>query len=184
MTVSEQALAASRDFMRAADRLPTFYSLSAAFNGLLDLLESDEQDEAAILAELERLGQDIRQKAHGIAVVINALEHMAEAQSSEAKRLSAKAKANENHAQRLRQYTLGVMKELELPRIETGPFTLAIRQNPPSVVVEDAAAVPSDYQRTRIEISVDKRAILDAFKSTGEIPPGVAIVRTERIDLR
>lgn len=176
---------ASRNFMIAANRLPTLYELSSEFNALLALLEDEAQDEVAIQHELERLAGDIRQKAYGIAVVLQTLEHMAELQSAEAKRLSNKAKSNQAHADRLRAYTLNVMQNTPgCERIEAGFFTLAIRQNPYAVTVNDASLVPSEFNRTKITVDVDKRAILETFKSTGEIPPGVSVGRSERLDIK
>jgi hypothetical protein len=69
------------------------------------------------------------------------------------------------------------------PQIETSRFSLSIRTNPPACTVVDAAAVPGEYQRTKIEISVDRRAILEDFKRDGVIPPGVEITRGERLSI-
>jgi phage host-nuclease inhibitor protein Gam len=173
--------------MSVANRLPTFYDLGEQFTRLIELLEGDPQltDEADIQRELEQLAGDIRAKSYGIAVVIQSLENMSEMQAAEAKRLAAKAKANQAHADRLRAYALDVMQNTPgCERIEAGYFTLAIRSNPPSVAVLDASAVASEFQRTKITVDVDKRAILEQFKVTGEIPTGVDIVRTVRLDIR
>jgi hypothetical protein len=180
----EQIEAASRQFIDVATRLPVFYKLAAEFTRLIDMLE-EEQDEEAIQQELQRIAGDIRRKAHGIAVVIQSLENMAALQAAEAKRLAAKAKTNQSHADRLRAYTLDIMRNTPgCERIEAGYFTLAIRLNPYSVTVEDEAAVPSEFNRTRITVEVDKRAVLESFKATHEVPSGVSIGRTERLEIR
>jgi hypothetical protein len=44
--------------------------------------------------------------------------------------------------------------------------------------------VPDEYVRTVTTTSVDKRAILDAYKATGEIVSGVEITRAQRLDIR
>jgi hypothetical protein len=106
---------------------------------------------------------------------------MAELQKAEAQRLAAKAKATSANADRLKDYAKRCMQQIGIERLETGTFTLVVRQNPHSVVVLDAAAVPSEYTRTTITVDVDKRGILAAFKESGEIPPGVNVVRTESL---
>jgi predicted TIM-barrel fold metal-dependent hydrolase len=174
---------ASRAFNAAAERLSTLYSLSSDYTMLLDLLEDPESDPAEVQAELERVAGDIRAKAYGVAAVVQTLGAMAEVQRNEAKRLTEKARRNEAHADRLRQYAKECMQQLGIERLDTGTFTLAVRVNPPSVNVLDAALVPSEFQRTKIEVSVDKRAILDAFKTDGEIVPGTEIVRTDRLSI-
>lgn len=175
---------AEAGFLRAAERLPVLWRLSEEFNNLIALLEDPEADPVEVEAEMQRVAGDIRVKAGGVAVVIRALEGLSEFQKAEGQRLSAKAKATQGHADRLRDYAKRCLAEIGEERIETGTFTLAIRVNPPSVEVLDAAAVPNEYQRTKIEVSVDKRAILEAFKKDGEIVPGTQVVRTDRLEIR
>jgi hypothetical protein len=76
------------------------------------------------------------------------------------------------------------MKSIGVDRLETGTHTLAVRLNNPSVNVVDAAAIPSEFNRTKVTIEPDKVGILAAYKKDGEIPPGVEIVRNERLDIR
>ena len=177
-------VAASAAFMRTADRLPTLYQLSEEWEALVELLEEENPDEEAVFAALQAVAGDIRRKAYGAAALTKTLERMAEIQDAESDRLARKAKANKAHAQRIREFVLDAMKRIDQPRIETGTFTLAIRQNNPSVLVEDASAVPSEYERTKIIVEVDKLAILKHYRETGDIPLGVSIARTERLDIR
>jgi hypothetical protein len=69
-------------------------------------------------------------------------------------------------------------------RIETIAHTISIRTNPPAVTVVDASAVPHEYNREKITIDTDRRAILEYFKTTGEVVPGVEITRGQRLDIR
>jgi hypothetical protein len=59
-----------------------------------------------------------------------------------------------------------------------------LRSNPPAVQVLEELLVPDDYKRVVTTTSVDKRAVLDAYKTTGEIVPGVEIVRGTRLEVR
>lgn len=175
---------ASAQFMAVAERLPTLWTLTAEWDALLTLVEeTPDADQASIEAEIERVTGDIRRKAHGIGVVIRQLEGLAEFQKAESQRLAAKARTNQATADRIKDYAKRCMQAMDIERLETGTFTLAVRVNPPSVNVLDAALVPSEFQRTKIEVSVDKRAILDAFKTDGEIVPGTEIVRTDRLSI-
>lgn len=185
MTATSADIAmASREFNRAANRLPTLFSLSAEFDRLLSLYEDPDSDPDEINAELEKVAGDIRAKSHGVAVVLQGLDRLAEFQRAESRRLAEKARVNEAHAERLRQYALTCMTSMGIDRLETGIFTLAVRQNPPAVVVLDAAAVPGEFTKTVITVNVDKRGILDHHKATGEIPAGVDIQRGQRLEIR
>jgi hypothetical protein len=174
-------LVASKDFMRASDRLSTLWQLTEDFEALVALLEDPDADPDAIDAEMQRVAGDIKTKAFGVASVINALEGLAAFQKMNADRLAVKAKANQAHADRLRSYAHACMRAIGVDRLETGQYTLAIRTNPPSVVVQDAAAIPNEFNRTKITVEPDKTAIKDHWKQTGELVPGVDIVRTESL---
>jgi hypothetical protein len=76
------------------------------------------------------------------------------------------------------------MQLLGTERIETTRFTLAIRTNPPSVEVFDETQVPADFIRVITTRSIDKRAILEHVKATGELVDGVDVLRRQRLEIR
>lgn len=172
--------------MVAAERLPVLYHLAAEFNDLVFLLEEPDQDIEAIEVELHRVVGDIRTKGHGAAVVIQALEGMAEFQKVESQRLAAKAKANAAHADRIRNYVMACMQSIGEDRIETGVFTLAIRKNPVSARVTDPELLPDKFWRQPpIPAPVpDLVAIKAHAKATGEVAPGVTLEQTPRLEVR
>lgn len=173
------AIEASQAFMAAAHRLPSLFDLEDAAYQVLALLDTEHdmepEDIEAARAELALLDQLMMEKTESYVSVIRSLEAMAEARKTEADRMRERARFAEKHADWLRNRLLVHMQTTGQSRVETSRFTLSIRQNPPSVNVVDAAAVPSEYQRTKIEISVDRRSILEDFKKSGAIPPGVEI---------
>jgi hypothetical protein len=67
---------------------------------------------------------------------------------------------------------------LELSEIHGHEYTFKLRANPPSVVVENEAAVPGDYivTETKTTTRVDKKKILEVLK-TGASIPGVHLER-------
>src|SRR5918912_1547548 len=95
---------ASQQFMAAADRLTTLYSMSAEFNRILDLLEAAEDPEGTsdLELELDRIAGDIRHKAESIAGLIAHLEGLASVRKAEANRLKQRAEVCEARAERLR----------------------------------------------------------------------------------
>ncbi len=174
--MTPDTLAASGAFMRTADRLPTLYGLADDYNHLVALLEDPEADQAAVQAELERVAGDIKAKAYGLAIVIQSFENRAAMLKTEEQRLAAKRKASEAHAERLKNYAMAQMVAMGEDRIDTGVFTLSVCANSmPKVTVLDAAAVPHEYEKTVITVTVDKTAIGAHFTATGEIVPGVDV---------
>ena len=94
------------------------------------------------------------------------------------------AAADQRNADRLRDYLLRHMRELGSEKIDTARFKISVRTNPPSVSLLEQMLVPEEFMRTVTTVSVDKRAVLEHFKSTGEIVPGVDITRSTRLDVR
>jgi|SRR5262252_1817579 len=176
---------ASRAFMRIAERSTTLYQLSDDYLRVLQALElEDEGSEPLLEAELERIGGQITQKAEAIAGLVVQLDGMADLRRAEAKRLRERAEADERHAVRLRTYLMSHMALIGSERIDTARFTVAIRANPPSVEVLDQDQVPEEFRRVVTTVSVDKRAVLEHYKASGEIVDGVEIVRRQRLDIR
>ena len=183
MTVLE----ASRAFVAAANRTTTLYDLSAEYLHVLDLLDAaseDDQDPQALELELDQLAGQITHKAEAIASLVAHYEGLASIRKAEAQRLKARADADAKRAERLRAYVLQHMQAMGTERIESARFTLSVRTNPPAVTVLVEQLVPAEYVRTVVTTSVDKRAILDNFKATGEIPDGIDIARSQRLEIR
>lgn len=174
---------ASRRFMETAERLPVLWKLSDSFVALVDMLESEDADEEDIERELARAMGDIERKAEGVATVVRALESLSDYQAADAKRLAERAKRNKAHADRLKAYALGCMKRIGVERLETGRFTLAVRQNPLAVNVVDEDAVPNTFKRSKVIIETNKTAIREYFQTTGAIVPGTEMVRGERLSI-
>ena len=178
---------ASRDFMRAAERSTTLYALSEEYLDLVALLEDDEvneRDPHLVEQELDRISGAIAQKAEAIGGLVKWFEGLAEMRRAESKRMAESVGTLERRAERLRAYLFSHMQATDMPRIDTARFTFSIRQNPPRVEVLEAMAVPHEFFREKIIREPDKTAIREHWKQTGEVVPGVEIVRGERLDIR
>jgi hypothetical protein len=177
------AIEASRQFMVAAEKVRPLYALSDTFNRLIDLIEDPQADQEALEAELAAVTRDIQTKAFGIAEIIRDRERLAADLKLEEDKLAVRRKRALGLVERLKEYALQEMHVMGLERLDFGVHALSVALNPPAVTVLDPAAVPHEYERTKITIDVDKRAILDHFRATGEIVPGVDITRGERLSI-
>lgn len=175
---------ASTAFVQAANRSSTLYALSDQYLHLVELLEGDEMDLDDVEKELDRISGAIAHKAEAIAGLVRWYQGLADLRKAEAKRMADTVSSFEHNAERLKAYVLRHMQQTGMTRIDTGRFTLSVRQNPPRVEVLEAMLVPSEYQRTKIITDVDKRAVTEHWKTTGEVVPGVEIVRGERLDIK
>jgi hypothetical protein len=170
--------------MAVAERSTTLYNLASDYLRILDLLEDPDADAGALERELDALAGQITHKAEAIAGLIKQCEGMATMRKAEADRMRDLAATDQRNADRLHDYLLRHMQALGSERIDTARFRLSVRTNPPAVHVLEELLVPAEYVRTVTTTSVDKRAILETFKTTGEIVPGVEVTRAQRFDIR
>ncbi len=162
----------------------SLYELTNAFLDVTNSLDDPDASLEDAVAQLAAIAGTIRDKGEAIACVTQDLERRAEVCKLEAKRLSERAKRAEAHVEWLKSYVLEQMKLMRIDHLDTSRFSLAIRQNPPKVEVLEEMLVPREFVKTVITSSVDKRGLLDHYRTTGEIPPGVDITKGERLDIR
>jgi hypothetical protein len=170
--------------MAVAERSTTLYALTDDYLRILDLLEDPDAKTDALEQHLDALAGKITHKAEAIAGLVKQLEGMAGMRKAEADRMRELAASDQRHADRLRDYVLRHMQLLGTERIDTARFRLSLRTNPPAVHILEEMLVPEEFIRTVTTTSVDKRAILDNYKATGEIVPGVEVSRATRLEIK
>lgn len=164
--------------------MANLHQLTAEYRMLQDLAEDfDGQDEQIGLA-LESLEGALEQKALGIVYVLRNMGTDADALEEEAKRLASKAKAIRAREERLRAYVLGAMQYNGVTEIKGPTVTLRVQQNPESVTVDDEANIPAQFIRARTAYTIDKAAILKAYRESGEIVPGTRVERGVRLAIK
>ena len=89
----------------------------------------------------------------------------------------------EGRIDRYKEYVKSNMEVLGIKKIETELGTLSIANSPIKVEIIDKEKVPAEFKKVIQDIQIDKKAIADNFKETGEIPEGVNI-QTENKSLR
>lgn len=195
--MAEQKTEATGRFMAVSEHMPTLFDLSAEELRLLSDLEEvygraiDPTDDEALADHEEALERLSVQFVGNEALVVRKVENyigllahldmLSAARKAQADRLAAKAKTTEAGAKWLKERLLQAMKVMGRDRIETPIGTVRIQANPPKVEVLEPMLVPKIYERTKITIDVDKRAILADYKANGEAIPGVEITRGESL---
>lgn len=89
----------------------------------------------------------------------------------------------EGRIDRYKEYVKNNMQILGINKIETEIGTISMAKSPASVEIIDEEKIPDEYKKIIQEIKIDKKAILNNFKETGEIIEGVKII-TENKNLR
>lgn len=114
-----------------------FAQLFDSFDELMEAEEDTEDIEQAWFDTLEGIEGEFECKAESVAQYIKELNAEAEAIKAEEKKLSARRKAKENAAIRMKEYLKNCMETMNLKKVETAKAKISIRNNAPSLKIDN-----------------------------------------------
>lgn len=152
------------------------YKLTAEFNALIADFDGNSDDE--FLDKLNGLNADFMSKANDCINYALNLKSDAMAIKAHCDEMTAKRKAYEQRAERLLDYVLRNMQAVGVNEIKDrgGLYAAKVAKNPPSVNIVNADEISNEFVKVEQVSSIDKKAILQHFKATGEIVAGVEII--------
>lgn len=157
------------------------YELTDQYRFLEAEIESGTEGDETLLTALAEVKAKIDDKVENIGKFILSLQADITGIRSEEDRLAARRYAVEHRIDWLKGYLVGEMTVAKLDKVKRNVITVSLRTNPPSVNVTDIEALPLEYQRCIPESYVaDKKLIVDHFKDTGEVIPGVEIIKDKK----
>lgn len=160
------------------------YELTGEYIQLMQMLEdASAEDEAEIAAAMEAVAGDIEEKADAYARMMKNLLGDIDALEQEEKRLKTRRMALENRVDRLKAAIQNAMELTGTKKLKTSIGNWSIQKNPLSVSEVDVEKVPARFLIEQPP-KVDRRAILEEFKQTGEILDGVTITQGESVRFR
>ncbi|EHL2528031.1 siphovirus Gp157 family protein [Listeria monocytogenes] len=159
--------------------MSTLYSIQGKYQQLLNLAE--QLDPELLKDTLESIDDELETKAENVAFVIKELEGQSLILEKETKRLAERKNTINNNVKRLKQSLFDAMITANKQKIKTNLFTLDIRKNPPSLIVEDESKL-LNYLIEQPK-KLDKTKLGDDLKKGIEVP-GAKIIQTERLKIR
>lgn len=153
----------------------SLYEITNAFPLLMEQEEMSEEDKKKVEEELTVL---LQQKSQNIIGYTRNIELTIEAMKMEEKRISEQRKTLENKVSKFKEYVKECMDKNNITKIETELGSLIIAKNPMSVEITNELIVPNEFKEEVITTKVNKTAIKNYFKETGEIPEGTNIITT------
>ena len=154
----------------------TLYNITNKFAELMDRAENGELTEEEYNKLGEELALELQQKGSGIIGYAQNEEALIEAVDVQIKRLQDLKKSRQNKLEKFKQYVKENMDKLGITKLDTELGTLSIAKNPMSVEIENEMAIPAEFKMLVQTIKIDKTAIKNHFKETGEVVAGVQIV--------
>lgn len=158
----------------------SLYEITNAFPTLMENEEITEKDKKQIEEELTLL---LQQKSQNVIGYARNIEAMIEAKKNNEKMLAESRKADERRLENFKKYVKECMENAGFTKIETGLGVLSIAKSPISVEITNEDEIPAEFKEEVRTMKINKKAIADNFKETGEIPNGVNIL-TNNTSLR
>jgi cysteine sulfinate desulfinase/cysteine desulfurase-like protein len=158
----------------------SLYNITNGFVELMNSEEITEADKVKIEAELLEL---LEHKSSNIIGFTKNIELTIEAMKSEEKRIADNRKTLENKLSKFKEYVKDCMINANIPKVETELGTISIAKNPISCEIVNEEIIPNKFKTEVITTKIDKKAILDNFKETGELIDGV-VINTDKKSIR
>ncbi len=142
----------------------TLYELTNDYTlALRQLSEADDLPVELVNDTLESLLGDFEEKAKNVAAFVLNTQAEAASMKQYEERMQKRRKRVERVAERLKEYLKLNMEKVGLKNIAGREVTLSLRNNPPSVVVEDEEAL--DVQFLIPKLTINKSALGNALKN-------------------
>lgn len=161
----------------------SLYNITNKFVELIEKGQEGELTEQEYNQLGEELSLELQNKSISIIGYIRNSESLIDAMKIEEKRIADMRKAGEKKLEKFKEYVKENMEKLGIEKIQTELGNLSLAKNPISVEIKNEEEIPAEYKTEVVTVKVDKKAIADNFKVTGEIPNGV-IIHTENRSLR
>lgn len=160
--------------------MKSMYSMTHEFQILTEMLEDETAPQDEIGKALIALQSDIVTKAENGMAYMAKLEEVIAGAKAEKKRIDAFIKAMENRKKRIEGAYIYALKTLGTDAILTNKGEMKVRKNPPSVVIDDVAKIPTEFQKQKIDVTIDKVALKKAIQN-GEKVDGAHIEQSEKL---
>lgn len=154
----------------------SLYNIPNKFAELMDKVQNGEITEEEYNELGEELALELQNKSANIIGYTQNKESLIEAIEVQIKRLQELKKSEQNSLDKFKQYVKENMEKLGIEKIGTELGILSIAKNPMSVEIENEDEIPSEFKQEIVTIKIDKTAIKNHFKETGEVVAGTNII--------
>lgn len=161
------------------------FELAAQYRRLAELLAERHDDERVVADTLDSVSEPLDARLENLAKVVRNIESAASGVEETISHLQARHAALERAAGRGRKLILDLMQAAGRDKATTALFTLAVKKNPLTIVVDRADSLPPAYltYHEPPPPTPDKRAIAAALKA-GVPVDGVHAEQGVRLEIR
>jgi hypothetical protein len=160
------------------------FELAAQYRQLAELLAERHDDQQVIDDTLESLSGPLDEQLENLAKMVRNIETAETGIAQTIANLETRQASLQRAAERGRHLILQLMQTAHRERINTALFSMALKKNPPQVVIDNPDALPDAYL-TRYEApppTPNKKAIAGAIKA-GQPVPGAHCEQSIRLEI-
>jgi hypothetical protein len=162
--------------------MTALYQLVSQYRQLQEI-DAEEIPEEVLRDTLEALTGELEVKATNVAMFCENLETFAGNCKEAAKRMNDRAAKIQRKADQVRAYLKQMLEAAEITKIEAPEFTLAIKKNPPALVIADGTKLPHKYVEVVTSLKTKTNDIKAALKA-GEVIEGCRLEQGTRLEIR
>lgn len=150
--------------------MDTMMGITQRYNAVMSLADDDSIPQDEINNALLTIEDELQEKGENCIKYLDSVQDKIDAAKANKKKLDAYIKALENRKKRVEKACIYALDTLQVKSIMTGWGEMKIKKNPPAVIIDDVAKIPTQYQRQKIQVDIDKTAIKAAIKAGEEVP--------------
>lgn len=150
--------------------MENIYAMSQRYNAIMALLGDNTIPQDEVNNALAQINDELQMKGENILSMLQKFDDIEEQAKRRKKELDSYIKAVANRKKRLEKACLFALDNMQVKSILTSKGELKAKKNPPSVVIDDLTQIPTQYQRQKIQVDIDKVAIKAAIKAGEDVP--------------
>ncbi len=150
--------------------METMNEIAERYNAITALADDETVPQDAVNEALIKVMEDVKTKGENGIRYLNDVQEAIDKAKENKKKLDSFIKAMENRKKRVERAYIFALNYMNIKSILTGWGEMKIKKNPPAVVIDDVAKIPTHYQRQKIQVDIDKVAIKAAIKAGEEVP--------------
>lgn len=169
--------------------MASLYEIAKEFQAVAQWIDDAEElpdadQTGTMAATLTALGEVLQDKAKNIAAIIRNTEVTIDAMKDAEGRLKARRATLERKRDWLNSYLLTGMQQAGIDKIECEYFRVALKNNPPKIVVDADASLPIEYVRIpEMKPEPDKKKLLEDMKQ-GVVIDGARLEYSQRVEIK
>lgn len=140
------------------------------YTAVMALADDNSIPQEEINNALLTLEDELQEKGENCIKYLGSIQDNIDIAKANKKKLDEYIKMLESRKKRIEQACIYALDTLQVKSIMTGWGEMKVKKNPPSVVIDDLTQIPTQYQRQKIQVDIDKVAIKAAIKAGEEVP--------------